>query len=47
MQRKKLIPILTVTVLAFAAVFGAFTYRSVSAQAATPTPETSTTPALA
>ena len=46
MLRKKLIPILVVSVLALAGVFGAFTYRSVYAQDATPTPETSTTPAL-
>jgi ribosomal protein S20 len=45
MQRKKLIPILIVSVLAFAAAFGAFTYSSVYAQDATPTPENSTTPA--
>jgi hypothetical protein len=45
MQRKNLIPILIVSVLAFAAAFGAFTYRSVYAQDATPTPETSTIPA--
>lgn len=46
MQRKKLIPILIVSVLAFAAAIGAFTYSysSVYAQDATPTPETSTTP---
>jgi hypothetical protein len=42
MSSKKFLPLFAVGVLTIAAVFGAFTYRSVFAQAATPTPGTST-----
>ena len=46
MERKKVLPLLIVGVLAIAAAFGAVTYSSVKAQAVTPTPDTSTAPAL-
>ena len=45
-KRTKIIGLVVTGALALVAVFGAFTFRSVYAQAATPTPGTSASPAL-